>query len=186
MKAKWGSVIVLLLLLATGCRTYFERGIERTMPLYERTYELDREAFLSYLDSAAVDDWEGVWLMVGHDIYCLLAIERINSTQRNNFYTHRLRTWDVYCPFPFVEFEAGIVVGYLESGVYEDEKRMTIRRGFLDWRKDVETTVRLDNNRSHIILGKQRVTKGHFDEVGMKRIYPIRSREEKPYKVRYL
>lgn len=186
---RWcGSVVILLLLLflMTGCYSYFSRGIEHSIPLYERAESLDRREFMAYLDTAAVDDWEGVWLMVSHDTYCYLAIERINSTQRNNFYTHRLRTWHSFSPSIFLSFDAGVVVGYLETGLYEDEKRMTIVRGFVNWSKEFSSAVHLDDSRTHIIVGDKRSTKGDYDAVGMKRLFPIRSREEEPYKVRYL
>lgn len=186
MQAKYGSVIILLLLLATGCRSYFSSGVEHSIPPYERIEKLDKDGFIARLDTTAIDDWEGVWLMVGPNVYCYIAIERINSPQRDSYYTHRLRTWQTYHPTPFHEFDAGIVIGYLEAGVTEDEKRVTMMRGFLNLNKQFVSSVWLDKSRSHIFFGKQRFTKGNYDRLGMKRIFPIRSWDEKPYKVRYL
>lgn len=185
MCAKPGSRWLLLLLVVMTSCSYYNRGVQHTYPSYEPTAQFDTESFVAYLDTAAIDDWEGLWLMIGPDQHCYLIIERINTTQRNNYYTHCLRTWQPWRNWIYTE-PPGTIMGYLEQGMYDDVKRITIFNKFLGWREEYDTTVQLDATKSRIVFKTPAKVKVDFSQVGMIRLYPIRSREEERSGVRYL
>ena len=152
----------------------------------ERAQSFDRQKFTAYLDTTTVDDWEGVWLLVGPELHCYLAIERINDMAHMSYYTHRIILWNTVhlSPvFDVLRYEQGHVVGYLSQGMYEDVKTMTLNEGFLIKRSVYKGVVQLDKNNKYILIDVEGYKLG---TIGMRRIYPIRSYEEREYKVRYL
>lgn len=153
-------------------------------PDYIHTDSLDKEAFKSYLDTAAIDDWEGVWLLVGPGVHRYLMVERITINAHSTYYTHRLRLWEEEYVDPFVARPAGMVVGYMGQGLYENEMNLELFPGSLFKGEELNVVIELDSNRNHIEF---RLPKSRYrGEIGMRRLYPIRSVEEKSYKVRYL
>lgn len=174
---------VVILLSIVSCSPYYGVTKGYKLPLIEFPEPLDKERFVAYLDTAAVDDWEGVWLLVGPEQHCFMAIERINDMNHSVYYSHRIRMWSAVSYYQDMFFEQGEVLGYLGQGLYEDTKNMTMKAGILTRYDLYKSVVRLDKTRKHILIEAAYKNKG---EVGMRRIYPIRSVEEDEYKVRYL
>ena len=178
-----GFIGACAIVLFVHCSSYYGVTKAYKVPLMEYAEPLDRESFVTYLDTAAIDDWEGLWLLVGPNLHCFVAIEGINNASYNAYYSHRIRMWSAVSYYQDMLFEQGEVLGYLGQGLYEDTKNMTMKAGILTRYDLYKSVVRLDKTRKHILIEAAYKNKG---EVGMRRIYPIRSVEEDEYKVRYL
>lgn len=183
----WLSLV--LLFLMSGCNTAFNQMKKVGYPGVEVHEPLDRNEFVAYLDSAAIDDWEGLWLMVGPGVHNYLAIERINDRSDNSYYTHRIRLWSnmsVHDPMNLTSIDVvgspGLLVGYLGKSLLDNTKNMTLLGGVVWKQKKADILVELDVSRRYIMFNQPRIKK----KLGMRRIYPIRSAEEREYKVRYL
>lgn len=177
---------VLIIPILTCCNSFYSRNYGHFAVNHENPESLDKEGFITYLDTAAVDDWEGVWLLLGPEQHCYLAIERINNNSHRSFYTHRIRLWESYYIGGVYRVKPGVVVGYLEQGLYEDVKRVSLYEGFYLSRRRYDTAVALDKSRRRMLFDDDTRRKSDAGQTGMLRIYPIRSRSEKEYKVRYL
>ena len=153
-------------------------------PDYTLTDSIDREAFKSYLDTAAVDDWEGVWLLVGPGVHRYLMVERITTNMHSTYYTHRVRLWEGEFVDGLVTYSAGMVVGYMGMALYADEMNLELLPGTLFAGESISVPIDLDLSRQYItfILRGSRYT----GLIGMRRIYPIRSAFEDSSKVRSL
>ena len=172
-----------MLLLWVCCSPYYGVTKGYRLPVAETTPPLDRDKFLAYIDTAAVDDWEGLWLLVGPDTHCFVAIERMNDMSHNVYYSHRIRMWSSISYTDNLLFEQGEVLGYLGQGLYEDTKNMTLQMGLIFKHEIYKGVIQLDKSRKHIIIDTGR---DNIGDTGMRRIYPIRTVEERDYKVRYL
>lgn len=183
----WLSLV--LLFLMSGCNTALNQMKVIGYPGMEVHEPLDRDEFVAYLDSAAIDDWEGLWLMVGPGVHNYLAIERINDRNDNAYYTHRIRLWSnlsVNDPMTLASIDVvgspGLLVGYLGQSLLDYTKYMTLLGGVVWKQGETNMLVELDESRRYIIFNKPRIKK----KFGMRRIYPIRDAVEREYKVRYL
>lgn len=173
-----------------GVHPFFVSSYRHTTPVVE--YDgppFDREAFVQYLDTAAVDDWEGVWLLLGGKAYCYLAIERINNRAHEARYTHRLMLWFDMDVAGFYTYPAGMVMGYLEQELMTDVRRIVLydvsfwNRWFAP---EVATTAHMSDDHTRIMLENAPRRWKSKEQCGLKRIYPVRSHEERAYEVRYL
>ena len=181
---------LLLLPVFTSCvHPFYASNSKHSLPVLEEVQSLDRKAFVHYLDSAAVDDWEGIWLLLGRDTYCYLAIERLNDYSHEARYTHRIMLWFDIAVLDLYTYEAGTVLGYLEQDLVTDVRRITLY-DVSTWGgwvyPKVESTARLSDDRRAILFEKASRNKRSINQVGLKRIYPIRSEQEQEYRVRYL
>ena len=86
------AIGALMLMLCVCCSPYRATS-SKEFPFSRPTTPLDRSMFINYIDTAAVDDWEGLWLLVGPDIHYMLAIERMNDMGVRAMYSHRIRLW---------------------------------------------------------------------------------------------
>lgn len=177
---------VLIVPILTCCNSFYSRGYDHAAVHYEVPDTLDKDAFIAYLDTAAVDDWEGLWLLLGPEQHCYLAIERINNYSHGAVYTHRIRLWEPHYVGWVYRVEPGVIVGYLEQGLYEGVKRVSLYEGFFFTRRRYDTGVRLDESRRFMLFDGYTRRNADASQVGMKRIYPIRTPDEREYKVRYL
>lgn len=167
---------------------FYASNSRHSLPVFEEVQPLDRKEFVHYLDSAAVDDWEGIWLLLGRDAYCYLAIERLNDYSHEVRYTHRIMLWFDIDVLDLYTYGSGTVLGYLEQDLETDIRRITLYDvsywGGWFYPK-IESVARLSDDRRVILLDNARSWK-KINQVGLKRIYPIRSDMEKDYRVRYL
>ena len=178
-----GFIGACAIVLFVHCSSYYGVTKAYKVPLMEYAEPLDRESFVTYLDTAAIDDWEGLWLLVGPDLHCFVAIEGINNASYNAYYSHRIRMWSAISYLQYTLFKQGQVVGYLGRGLYDDTKNMTVQAGILSQYGWYKGLVQLDKTRKYILIDAARENVGEY---GMRRVYPIRSVEEDEYKVRYL
>ncbi|MBR6757109.1 MAG: hypothetical protein IKM35_01325 [Bacteroidaceae bacterium] len=179
-----GAVVVLMMM---GCNLAGLRAYENVRPLNETAEPIDKARFVAYLDTAAIDDWEGVWLLMGKESNCYVMLERVNDYVHGSFYTHRIRLWSGN--YRAGTTAIGAVIGYLEQGVSDDLKRITLFEGYVIPRRDFTSFVRLDDDGRYILFGSAGKDEGRdseYNRMGMKRVYPQRSSEEEDYKVRYL
>lgn len=188
MYSRYGCILLLVLIvpILTCCNSFYSRGYEHSAVSYELPDDFDKDAYIARLDTAAIDDWEGLWLLLGPEQHCYLVIERINNNSHGAYYTHRIRLWNPYYVGWVYRVEPGVVVGYLEQGLYGNDKRISLYEGFFFSRRRYDTSVRLDKNRGRMIFEEYAKRKSNTTQVGMKRIYPVRFREEQEDKVRYL
>lgn len=178
---------VVVVLTMVGCNLAGLRAYENVRPLNETAEPVDKARFVAYLDTAAIDDWEGVWLLMGMESNCYVMLERVNDYVQGSFYTHRIRLWSG--SYHAGTTTVGTVIGYLEQGVSDDLKRITLFEGYVLPRRSFTSLVRLDDDCRYIIFGSARKNEGRdseYNRMGMKRVYPQRSSEEENYKVRYL
>ena len=185
MNRSW--VVVLLLIVAgtmMSCVKIYNSA-NNILPDYEFPDSIDRQKCIAYLDTAAVDDWEGIWLMIGNEQYCYLYIERINNNMSASFYTHRILLWNPIEIF-FQKIPAGLRVGYLEQGLYDNSKRIVLFEDFIFNSMRLRATVTLDKTHSLMLFDDSDVDDFNVGELGLRRVYPIRSVGERKYKVRYL
>lgn len=190
----WSCVLILLPMIVAcyEVHPFIASSSKHALPDYEPAHPFDRTEFVHYLDSAAIDDWEGIWLLMGEEVYCYLAIERINDYTYEARYTHRIMLWFDINVLDLYTYPSGMVMGYIEQDLITDSRRITLydislwNRWFY-WQIPAETmTAHLSNDRSIIVLTNvPRRWKG-VGQCGLKRIYPVRSHEEKIHKVRYL
>ena len=176
------AIGALMLMLCVCCSPYRATS-SKEFPFSRPTTPLDRSMFINYIDTAAVDDWEGLWLLVGPDIHYMLAIERMNDMGVRAMYSHRIRLWVPVTYNGQTVYEQGDVIGLLSEGLYEETKNMILGQGFITWNKRYRGMIQLDKSRKHIIIDAGYNNEG---DIGLRRIYPIRSKEERDYKVRYL
>lgn len=180
-------VCVLLLVVGlAGCvlpRRSIPHLRHESYPDYEYADTIDRQAFISYLDSAAVDDWEGVWLVVGPSIHCYLMVESITINTHATYYTHRIRSWEGVTRGNYVVYQAGTVVGYMGQALHEDVKNIELFTGVVLDDKVFRAEAQFNKSRNRILF---HYDMGYEAEIGMRRIYPIRSDDEDNYRVRYL
>lgn len=177
-------VVVLLLSMLSACQLY--KNSRWVYAIDGADGEIDKNAVIARLDTAAVDDWEGLWLFLGPKEHCYLIIERLNDFSHQAYYTHSIRLWNKAYLDGFFELLPGTLVGFLEQGLYDEVKRITLREGFLVVNEEVSTTVQLDKSRRHMIFDRSVFKRYDYEHRGMVRIYPIRSVDEQEYKVRYL
>ena len=175
-----GAVTLMLLVC---CSPNFGIATGNRLPISEASTPLDRDKFLAYIDTTAVDDWEGLWLLVGPNLHCHLAIERINDMSSASYYTHRIRMWSSLSYNTNMYFQPGEILGYLGQGLFDNTKNMVLQVGTIYKNKAYNGMVQLDKNRKVIIIDLGYKNEG---DIGLRRIYPIRSKEEREYKVRYL
>lgn len=183
-------MLLLSLSALTCCVHPFYAGNSRhSLPAYERVQALDRKAYVSYLDSAAIDDWEGIWLLLGREAYCYVAIERLNDYSHEARYTHRILLWFDVSARDLCYYRSGMVLGYLEQDLVKDVRRITLYDLFT-WRglthPTVVSTAHLSADRRVIFFDNKPRQRRGVNQIGLKRIYPIRSDEERAYEVRYL
>ena len=113
---------------------------------------------MQYLDSAAVDDWEGIWLLLGREAYCYLAIERINDYVYEARYTHRIVLWFDINVADLYTYPSGMVMGYLEQDLTNQTRRITLydvsfwNRWFYWQIPAVTATAHLSGDRTLIML----------------------------------
>lgn len=190
----WSCLMALLPLLAAcyEVHPFFASSSRHSLPVHETASPFDRSEFVQYLDSAAVDDWEGIWLLLGREAYCYLAIERINDYVYETRYTHRIVLWFDINVADLYTYPSGMVMGYLEQDLTNQTRRITLydvsfwNRWFYWQIPAVTATAHLSGDRTLIMLDDvPRRWKGD-GRCGLKRIYPVRSYEETPYQVRYL
>lgn len=188
MRSRCSCVLLLVLFISllTCCSSFYSRGYEHSSVNYEMPDTLNKDVYIAYLDTAAIDDWEGVWLLLGPEQHCYLAIERINNSSHRAVYTHRIRLWNPYYVGQVYRVEPGVVVGYLEQGLHDDEKRISLYEGFFFSRKRCDTAVQMDQSRQVIVFDGYTRRKSGALQVGMKRIYPVRRESDREHKVRYL
>ncbi len=189
------SCLLALLPMIVACyevHPFFASSSKHSLPDQESVHPFDKSDFVQYLDSAAVDDWEGIWLLLGNKIYCYLAIERINDYTYEARYTHRIMLWFDVNMADLYTYPSGMVMGYLEQDIASDTRRLTLYdvtfwNKWFYWQMPAMTaTAHLSGDRTLIMLDNvPRRWKG-VGRCGLKRIYPVRSYEEKQYKVRYL
>lgn len=177
---------VLIVPILTCCNSFYSRGYGQGAVNYELPDTLDKNTFVAYLDTAAIDDWEGIWLLLGPEQHCFLAIERINNSMQKAVYTHRLRLWEPYYIGGIYRVEPGVVVGYLEQGIYDYEKRLSLYEGFFLSRRRYDTSVFLNETKRLILFEDNKRYKSQPERKGMKRVYPIKTHNEREPKVRYL
>lgn len=174
---------IVLLLLLVGCFPLSYRNDPTRLPMAELSPPFDREQFIAYIDTVAVDDWEGVWLLTGPDLHYYLAIERINNMTYDAYYSHRIRLWNSVNPYLEFIYPHGQVIGYLGQGLYENTKTMVLFSGLYLKSNLFKKTVKIDKTRKYIYIDRGDKI---LDAIGLRRIYPIRSAEEDEYRVRYL
>lgn len=170
-----------------GCNMTDFRGYEHVKPLKESVEPINKAQYVAYLDTAAIDDWEGLWLLMGTDGNCYVILERMNDFMHGSFYTHRVRLWSGN--YGQDALQSGTVIGYLEQGISDDVKRITLFDGYILPRRNFSSYIRMDNDCRYIIFGTAQNAENkssEYNRMGMMRIYPRRSSEEQDYKVRYL
>ncbi len=181
--------LLLLPLAACNIHPFTALSTAHSLPSFEHAQPMNRTEFVHYLDSAAIDDWEGIWLMLGRDVYCYLAIERVNDFSYESRYTHRIRLWFDVDVLDMYTIPSGLVLGYIEQGLTSGVRRVTLYDISL-WDKSlsegVTTTANLSKDCSVIYFDNAPKKWRGVNQWGLKRIYPIRSHEEKEYRVRYL
>lgn len=176
-----------LIPMLTCCSSFYSRGYVQPSTGYEEQGVFDKDAFMAYLDTAAIDDWEGIWLLLGPEQHCYLAIERIVNYSHGAIYTHRLRLWQPHYMGGIYRLEPGVVVGYLEQGLQYDVKRISLYEGFFFSRKKYNSAVQLDDSYLFMLFDGYSRRKADAWQVGMKRIYPIhRQSDDKTHRLRYL
>lgn len=185
-----GALLLLSLSALTCCvHPFFAGNSRHSLPMFEEVQALDRKAYVNYLDSAAIDDWEGIWLLLGRDAYCYVAIERLNDYSYEARYTHRILLWFDVPVLDLYTYKSGTVLGYIEQDLAKDVRRVTLYDvscwGGLTYPKVVSTAHLSDDRRVIFFDNAPRHWKG-INQAGLKRIYPIRSDEEWEYEVRYL
>ena len=190
----WGGLLVLLPLIA-ACHMVHPFSVSSTkhsLPTDEPQNQFDRNEFVHYLDSAAIDDWEGIWLLMGSRMYCYLAIERINNFNYEARYTHRIMLWFDINVADLYTYPSGLIVGYLEQDILSEVRHVllydiSVWNHWFYWDLPVITTkAYMSEDHSTILLDKMPRRWKRSGKCGLKRIYPIRSREEMRHKVRYL
>ena len=105
-----GFIGACAIVLFVHCSSYYGVTKAYKVPLMEYAEPLDRESFVTYLDTAAIDDWEGLWLLVGPNLHCFVAIEGINNASYNAYYSHRIRMWSAISYLQYTLFKQGQVV----------------------------------------------------------------------------
>lgn len=178
---------VVAIALSTGCNLSDFRAYEHAQPLMERSGDIDKAAYVAYLDTAAIDDWEGIWLLMSAKGNCYVILERVNDIMHGSFYSHRVRLWSG--SYGVNSMEMGAVIGYLEQGMSDDTKRITLYDGYVLPHRNYTSLVYLEDDCRYIVFGIAQYIEDRDSEyyrMGMMRIYPRRSVEEEDYKVRYL
>lgn len=174
---------VVISALLPACNSSYEI-IRPTLLLTEQLPPFDKEQFIAYVDTAAVDDWEGVWLLAGNNLQdCYVAIENVNQISFNARYSHYVRAWNSIVYSGELFCQSGQVLAYLKQGFRDDTKLLVLSVNTIMGIKKIELTVKLDKTRRYIYIEKGN---GHSVDIGFRRIYPIRSPQEEEYKVRYL
>ena len=185
--SRYISLGLLATALLVGCNLSDLRSYEHIRPLNDAVEPMDKAAYVSYLDTAAIDDWEGIWLLMSTKGNCYVVLERVNDIMHGSFYTHRIRLWSG--DYGANGLETGAIVGYLEQGVSDDMKQITLFDGYILPHRNYSAYVRMDDDCRYVIFGNARQKEereSEYNRMGMMRIYPRRSNEESDYKVRYL
>ncbi len=150
--------------------------------------DFNKDDFLQYLDTTAIDDWEGIWVFMTPKYHNCVAIERINDNHYNPLYTHRII--QVFSDIQLSKIypcKEGSVIGYLGQELYDNTCTIFLYEFEPFNVRTIETSIMMDKTHSLITFAD---TKRYWNvsstRVGMRRLFPIRSIEEGKYRVRYL
>lgn len=184
--ARYIIVAMCISIACAGCTIFRDKEYRKMFLSEVMPGEIDREAFIARLDTTTVDDWEGLWLLMGPKTHCYLVIERLNDHLLPSLYTHRVRLWNHGYLTTSFELPAGLIVAYLEQSVYDDVRNVYIVDDIFG-RAHAAFYAQMDGEKRRITLG-ERSSRKFLKEVGygLVRIYPIRSIDEQENRVRYL